>query len=43
MAVGLAYIRGVVGVMPGAGLREQDPLEGAGDQLYRAENVWPIL
>jgi hypothetical protein len=29
--------------MPGAGLRKQDPLEGAGDQLSRAQEVWPIL
>ena len=42
-AVGPAHSRGVTGVMPGAGLHQQDPLEGAGDQLNRAENVWPIL
>ena len=41
-AVGPAHIRGVVGVMPGGGPRIRDPLEGAGSQLYRAEEVWAI-
>jgi hypothetical protein len=29
--------------MPGAGRQGPDPLEGAGDQLSRAQEVWPIL
>jgi hypothetical protein len=41
-AVGLAHIRGVVGVIPGGGPRIRDPLEGAGSQSYRAEEVWAI-
>jgi hypothetical protein len=41
-AVGPAHIRGVVGVMPGGGPRIRDPLEGAGSQLSRAEEVWAI-
>ena len=41
-AVGPAHSRGVVGVMPGVGLRKQDPLEGAGRQLNRAKEVRPI-
>jgi hypothetical protein len=42
-AVGPAHSRGVVGVMPGGGPRERDSLEGAGSQLSRAQEVWPIL
>lgn len=41
-AVGPAHSRGVAGVMPGAGPRRRDPLEGAGSSLHRAEDVWPI-
>ncbi len=41
-AVGPAPSRGVVGVMPGAGRRKPDPLEGAGGQLHRAPAVRPI-
>ena len=39
-AVGPAHIRGVTGVTPGEGHR--DPLEGAGSQLCRAEEVRSI-
>jgi hypothetical protein len=42
-AVGPAHSRGVVGVVPGAGRREPDPLEGAGDPSNRAQDVGPIL
>jgi hypothetical protein len=42
-AVGPAHSRGVAGVTPGAGLRVQDPLEGAGDSSGRAEEVRSIL
>jgi hypothetical protein len=42
-AVGPAHIRGVTGVMPGGGPRIRDPLEGAGSQLTRAEEVRAIL
>ena len=42
-AVGPAHSRGVVGVMPGAGLHKQGPLEGAGDPSNRARDVRPIL
>ena len=41
-AVGPAHSRGVTGVMPGGGPRIRDPLEGAGSQSYRAEEVWSI-
>jgi hypothetical protein len=41
-AVGPAHIRGVAGVMPGGGSINRDPLEGAGSQSYRAEEVWAI-
>ncbi len=41
-AVGPAHSRGVAGVMPGAGPRIRDPLEGAGSQSYRAEEVRAI-
>jgi len=41
-AVGPVHSRGVAGVMPGAGPQIRDPLEGAGRQLCRAEQVWPI-
>ena len=41
-AVGPVHSRGVVGVTPGAGPKIRDPLEGAGSQSYRAEEVWPI-
>lgn len=42
-AVGPAHSRGVVGVMPGAGRRKPDPLEGAGRQSNRARKVEAIL
>ena len=42
-AVGPAHSRGVAGVTPGAGPPRRDPLEGAGDPLHRAPDVWPIL
>jgi len=41
-AVGPAHSRGVAGVMPGAGRRPPDPLEGAGGQLHKAPAVRPI-
>ena len=41
-AVGPVHSRGVVGVTPGAGPKIRVPLEGAGSQSYRAEEVWPI-
>jgi len=41
-AVGPVHSRGVAGVMPGGGSRNRDPLEGAGSQSYRAEEVWAI-
>ena len=41
-AVGPVHSRGVVGVMPGGGPRNRCPLEGAGSQLSRAEEVWAI-
>jgi len=41
-AVGPAHSRGVTGVMPGAGLRVQDPLEGAGGWSCRAQDVKAI-
>ena len=41
-AVGPVHSRGVVGVMPGAGLKIRDPLEGVGSQLSRAEKVRAI-
>ena len=41
-AVGPAHSRGVAGVMPGAGPRIRDSLEGAGSQSYRAEEVRAI-
>jgi len=42
-AVGPAHIRGVVGVTPGGVPRIRDPLEGAGSQLIRVEEVRAIL
>ena len=41
-AVGPAHSRGVAGVMPGGGPVTSGPLEGAGSQLCRAEEVRPI-
>ncbi len=41
-AVGPVHSRGVAGVIPGGGPRNRDPLEGAGSQLSRAEEVWAI-
>ena len=41
-AVGPVHSRGVVGVMPGGGPRNRDPLEGAGSQSYRTEEVRAI-
>ena len=41
-AVGPAHSRGVAGVTPGGGPRKRDPLEGAGSQSYRAEEVRAI-
>ncbi len=41
-AVGPVHSRGVVGVMPGADPKIWDPLEGAGSQLSRAEEVRTI-
>ena len=41
-AVGPAHSRGVVGVMPDGGPVTPDPLEGAGSQLCRAEEVRSI-
>jgi hypothetical protein len=41
-AVGPAHSRGGVGVMPGAGRRMPDPLEGAGDSSCRAKDGRPI-
>ena len=38
-AVGPVHSRGVAGVTPGEGAKIQDPLEGAGSQLCRAEEV----
>jgi hypothetical protein len=40
--VGPAHSRGVAGVMPGAGLYQQDPLEGAGDPSSSANEVRAI-
>jgi hypothetical protein len=42
-AVGPAHSRGVAGVTPGGGPAVGDPLEGAGSQSYRAEQVRAIL
>jgi hypothetical protein len=41
-AVGPAHSRGVAGVMPGGGPVTSGPLEGAGSQLCRAEEVRSI-
>ena len=41
-AVGLAHSRGVAGVMPGAGLRVQVPLEGASGPTNRVQDVRAI-
>jgi hypothetical protein len=38
-AVGPAHSRGVVGVMPGAGPGNKDPLEGVGSRSNRAADV----
>jgi hypothetical protein len=40
--VGPAHSRGVAGVMPGAGRRRPDPLEGAGGPTSRAKEVRAI-
>ena len=40
--VGPAHSRGVAGVMPGAGRRRPDPLEGAGGPTYGARDVRAI-
>ena len=41
-AVGPVHSRGVAGVMPGGGPVKSGPLEGAGSQLCRAEEVRSI-
>ena len=42
VAVGPAHSRGVIGVMPGGDPVTSGPLEGAGSQLCRAEEVRSI-